>query len=53
MDDEHRSSVKGPSPSSFSDQDQLESLLIEGLESGEPMPLDAQEWDRMRAEVRN
>jgi putative addiction module CopG family antidote len=28
-----------------------EALLVEGLESGESMPLDADEWNRIRAEV--
>ena len=31
----------------------LESLLIEGLESGEPLPLDDDEWRRIRDEVRS
>jgi len=29
----------------------LESLLVEGLNSGEPMPLDDDEWDKIRSEV--
>ena len=32
-------------------QDHIESLLIEGLDSGEPVLLDAQEWARIRADV--
>lgn len=32
-------------------KDKLESLLIEGLDSGEPIPLDADEWSRIRGEV--
>ena len=31
----------------------LESLLIEGLDSGEPIPLDDEEWNRIRSEVHN
>ncbi len=31
----------------------LESLLIEGLDSGEPVSLDADEWKRIRNEVHN
>lgn len=34
-----------------SGKDQLDSLLIEGLDSGEPIPLDDKEWSRIRAEV--
>lgn len=29
----------------------LESLLIEGLDSGEPIPLDDAEWNKIRNEV--
>lgn len=29
----------------------LESLLIEGLDSGEVMPLDDDEWNKIRSEV--
>ena len=32
-------------------KDKLEELLIEGLDSGEPIPLDADEWSRIRGEV--
>ena len=32
-------------------KDQLEALLIEGLDSGDPIPLDAEEWSRIRGEV--
>ena len=32
-------------------QEQLESLLIEGLDSGEAIPLDADKWKRIRQEV--
>jgi hypothetical protein len=31
--------------------DRLESLLLEGLDSGEPVPLDDAEWNRIRQEV--
>jgi len=30
---------------------QLEALLVEGLDSGEPIPLGAEEWSRIRREV--
>ena len=30
---------------------QLEALLIEGLDSGDPIPLDDAEWDRIRSDV--
>jgi antitoxin ParD1/3/4 len=29
----------------------LEALLIEGLDSGDPVPLDAGEWSRIRRDV--
>ena len=32
-------------------QQKLESLLIEGLDSGAPIPLDASEWARIRRDV--
>lgn len=32
-------------------KDQLESLLIDGLDSGDPIPLDSDEWSRIRGEV--
>jgi antitoxin ParD1/3/4 len=32
-------------------KEKLEALLIEGLESGDPIPLDADEWSRIRSEV--
>ncbi len=32
-------------------KEKLDELLIEGLESGEPVPLDADEWSRIRGEV--
>lgn len=32
-------------------KEKLEALLIEGLDSGEPVALDADEWSRIRAEV--
>ena len=32
-------------------KERLESLLIEGLDSGEPIPLDDAEWGRIRSEV--
>jgi antitoxin ParD1/3/4 len=32
-------------------KDRLDALLIEGLDSGDPMPLDADEWARIRKEV--
>ena len=31
----------------------LESLLIEGLDGGGPMPLDDAEWSKIRSEVRD
>ena len=31
--------------------DKLEALLIEGLDSGDPIPLDADEWGRIRRDV--
>lgn len=30
----------------------VQELLIEGLESGEPIPLDKNEWDQIRGEVK-
>ena len=30
----------------------LEALLVEGLDSGDPQPLDAAEWESIRQEVR-
>ena len=30
----------------------LEALLLEGLDSGDPQPLDAAEWESIRQEVR-
>ncbi len=33
-------------------KDQLEALLIEGLDSGDPIPLDPDEWNQIRGEVR-
>ena len=32
-------------------KERLESLLIEGLDSGDAMPLDAAEWGRIRRDV--
>jgi antitoxin ParD1/3/4 len=32
-------------------KDKREALLIEGLESGNPVPLDADEWVRIRQDV--
>ncbi len=32
-------------------KEKLESLLIEGLDSGDPIPLDRDEWSRIRADV--
>ena len=32
-------------------KEKLEALLIEGLDSGAPIPLDADEWGRIRGEV--
>lgn len=32
-------------------KEKLEALLIEGLESGDPIPLDADEWSRIRRDV--
>ncbi len=32
-------------------KEKLESLLIEGLDSGDPIPLDADEWSRIRRDV--
>lgn len=32
-------------------QDKLEALLIDGLDSGDPIPLDADEWTRIRRDV--
>lgn len=32
-------------------KDRLESLLIDGLDSGEPITLDAEQWSGIRAEV--
>jgi antitoxin ParD1/3/4 len=31
----------------------LEALLIEGLDSGDPIPLDDEEWNRIRSEVKD
>jgi antitoxin ParD1/3/4 len=33
-------------------KERLECLLIEGLDSGKAVPLDAKEWERVRTEVR-
>jgi antitoxin ParD1/3/4 len=33
-------------------QERLEAQLLEGLNSGDPVPLDAAEWDSIRQEVR-
>ncbi|MCE9551883.1 MAG: hypothetical protein K8T91_00690 [Planctomycetes bacterium] len=33
------------------DRNRLEAMLIEGLDSGESIPLNAQEWTRIRAEI--
>lgn len=30
----------------------LEALLIEGLDSGDPIPLDADQWSRIRSDVK-
>jgi len=32
-------------------KEKLEALLIEGLDSGESVPLDAKEWSQIRSEV--
>ena len=32
-------------------KENLEALLIEGLDSGDPIPLDADEWTRIRHDV--
>ena len=32
-------------------KERLEALLIEGLDSGDPIPLDAEEWSRIRSDV--
>ena len=32
-------------------KEKLEALLIEGLDSGDPIPLDANEWSRIRGDV--
>ena len=32
---------------------QVDALLIEGLTSGEPAPLTAEDWKNLRAQVRN
>lgn len=34
-------------------KDHLEALLIEGLDSGDPIPLDDDEWNRIRSEVKD
>ena len=31
--------------------DKLEALLIEGLDSGDPLPLDADQWSQIRSDV--
>ena len=31
-------------------KEKLEALLIEGLDSGDPIPLDSDEWNRIRGE---
>jgi len=33
-------------------KERLELLLIEGLDSGDPIPLDAEEWRRIRRDVK-
>ena len=33
-------------------QKRLETLLLEGINSGDPIPLDAAEWESIREEVR-
>ena len=32
-------------------KEKLEALLIEGLDSGDPIPLDVEEWTRIRQDV--
>jgi antitoxin ParD1/3/4 len=34
-----------------SGKERVEALLIEGLDSGDPIPLDSEEWSRIRDEV--
>jgi hypothetical protein len=47
--------MQGPTPRKTAHtgptEDRLEALLLEGLNSGDPTPLDAAEWKRIRDEV--
>jgi hypothetical protein len=40
-----------PSDSSAKNESILDRLLIEGLDSGEPLPLNDEDWEAMRNEV--
>ena len=42
---------KPKEPPSFSTQEQLEALLLEGLESGEPIPATPQFWRDLELEL--
>jgi len=38
-------------PASFSTQEELEALLLEGVQSGEPIEMTPAEWQRLRDDV--
>jgi hypothetical protein len=40
-------------PASYSTQEELEALLLEGLDSGEPVRVTPQFWEDIRAEATN
>ncbi|AEU37970.1 hypothetical protein AciX8_3682 [Granulicella mallensis MP5ACTX8] len=42
---------KPKEPPSFSTQEELETLLLEGLESGEPIPVTPQFWRDLELEL--
>ena len=43
---------EGPSaPSGFSTQEELDELIREGMNSGEPIEMTTEEWQRLRDEV--
>jgi hypothetical protein len=47
-DEEKRNS---PADSFTQNENTLDRLLIEGLDSGEPLPLNDEDWEAMRNEV--
>lgn len=53
MSDKTTQSVEGGAEYDrlVNDRDQLAALLVQGLDSGDPIPLDANEWSRIREDV--